>query len=270
MVLIARQILPGFARMIEIVVLTLFESMFRGVLEESILMRAQAAGLVKVRLINFRDFTADKHRTVDDATFGGGAGLVLKPDPIFAAMETLEPLSEDGLGACVLLSPQGRVFSQELAEKWATYDRVVLICGHYEGFDERISQGLHLEEVSLGDFVLTGGEIPAMAIIDALVRLLPGALGNDVSHEDDSFSTGLLEYPQYTRPASFRGLDVPPTLLSGDHGAIARWRRLHALYRTWARRPDLLATASLDCNDREAIARFERGDFTGIDVSEEA
>jgi len=255
--------------MLEIVVLTLFESMFHGVLEESILKRAQDAGLVKVRLVNFRDFAKDKHRTVDDATFGGGAGLVIKPEPIFDAMNSLEPLDEGRLVTNVLLSPQGRPFTQRIAEQWAIYDRIVLVCGHYEGFDERIVRGLSLQEISIGDFVLTGGEIPAMAIIDAVVRLLPGALGNDASHRDDSFSTGLLEYPQYTRPASFRGLDVPPPLLSGNHGAIARWRREHALYRTWKRRPDMLGTAKLDKRDHEALARFERGDFSGIDVVDE-
>lgn len=250
--------------MLEIVVLTLFESMFTGVLQESIVKRAQESGLVQFRFINFRDFTTDRHRTVDDSPFGGGAGMVLKPDPIYAAFESLAPLDAEEVR--LVMSPQGEPFSQAMAEELSKKKRIVMLCGHYEGFDERIISGLELKEVSMGDFVLTGGEIPAMAIIDAVTRLLPGALGNCVSHEDDSFSTGLLEYPQYTRPANFRNQPVPATLLSGNHAEIGKWRRRHALYRTWTRRPDLLDSAPLTDEDRKYIAMFQRGDFSGIDV----
>ncbi|MCL6452991.1 MAG: tRNA (guanosine(37)-N1)-methyltransferase TrmD [Alicyclobacillus sp.] len=252
----------------EIVVVTLFESMFEGVLGESILKRAQDAGLVQFRFVNFRDFALDKHRTVDDAPFGGGPGLVLKPQPLFDAMSSLPPDLGPDLEVRVALTPQGEPFTQELAQAWSKLRRIVLVCGHYEGFDERILRGLHLKEVSLGDFVLTGGEIPAMAVMDAVTRLVPGVLGNTASPEDDSFTDGLLEYPQFTRPASFRGLDVPPVLLSGNHAEVARWRRRHALYRTWVRRPDLLQHASLSADDRRWLSEFEAGHLDGIDVLE--
>ncbi|QSO49538.1 tRNA (guanosine(37)-N1)-methyltransferase TrmD [Alicyclobacillus mengziensis] len=252
--------------MLQIVVFTLFEGMFHGILEESMLKRAQDTGLVRVDFVNFRDFAQDKHRTVDDYPFGGGAGMVLKPDPLIKAVESLPVLQAHQQERRFMMSPQGVPFSQPMAEELATLDRLVLVCGHYEGFDERIRPFIGAEEVSIGDFVLTGGEIPAMAIMDAVIRLLPGTLGNAESHVDDSFSTGLLEYPQYTRPASYRGHEVPAVLLSGDHAKVDAWRRAHALYRTFMRRPDLLDDATLTEADHRLIERFRSGDFSMIEV----
>jgi tRNA (guanine37-N1)-methyltransferase len=254
--------------MLEVVVLTLFPDMFTGVLGESILKRAIADGQLRVRLVNFRDYATDKHKTVDDYPFGGGAGMLLKPGPIFDAVRDVQKNWEGAQSRVVLLSPQGRTFNQKVAEEFAAEERLILICGHYEGFDERVRQGLATDEVSIGDFVLTGGELAAMVIIDAVARLLPGVLGNDVSAHDDSYSTGLLEYPQYTRPAVFEDMAVPEVLLSGNHQKIAEWRRVHALYRTWVRRPDLLKEAVLDEKDKALIKRWEAGDFRDIDVPE--
>jgi tRNA (guanine37-N1)-methyltransferase len=253
--------------MLEIVVLTLFPEMFSGVLGESILKRALEQGVAKVDLVNFRDFADDKHKTVDDYPFGGGAGMLLKPAPIFRAVEHVRQSSAVPEGdRVVLLSPQGRTFTQRMAEEFSKEKRLIFICGHYEGFDDRIRQHLVTDEVSLGDFVLTGGEIAAMAIMDAVIRLLPSAVGNHESVIEDSFSSGLLEYPQFTRPADFNGLRVPDTLLSGNHKLIAEWRRRHALYRTWRRRPDLLETVELTEQDKADLAKFNAGDFSGIDV----
>jgi tRNA (guanine37-N1)-methyltransferase len=255
--------------MLDIVVLTLFPDMFTGVLGESILKRAIAEGQLRVRLVNFRDYATDKHKTVDDYPFGGGAGMLLKPGPIFDAVRDVQ---KDWVGArnrVVLLSPQGRTFNQKLAEEFASEEKLIFICGHYEGFDERVRQRLVTDEVSIGDFVLTGGELAAMVIIDAVARLLPGVLGNDVSAHDDSYATGLLEYPQYTRPAVFEDMSVPEVLLSGNHQKIAEWRRVHALYRTWVRRPDLLNEAVLDEKDKAFIKKWEAGDFRDIDVREQ-
>ncbi|WP_026974756.1 tRNA (guanosine(37)-N1)-methyltransferase TrmD [Alicyclobacillus contaminans] len=251
----------------EIVILTLFPEMFHGVLNESILKRAIDEGHLSVRLINFRDFADDKHKTVDDYPFGGGAGMVLKPAPIFRAIQSLRE-SNPAPARVVMMTPQGRRFTQALAEEFVAAGRLVLLCGHYEGFDDRIRQALVTDEVSLGDFVLTGGEIPAMAIVDAVARLVPGVLGNDDSAADDSFSSGLLEYPQYTRPAVFEGMAVPEVLLSGHHQRIEEWRHRHALYRTWLRRPDLLAAYPLSQQDKIWISKWEAGDFQGIDVRE--
>lgn len=253
----------------EIIIVTLFEGMFHGILEESILKRAAESGRVSIRFVNFRDFADDKHHTVDDYPFGGGAGMVLKPDPLVKAMESLPTLQSGQHERRLMMSPQGVKFSQKMAEELASVDRLVLICGHYEGFDERIRPLIGAEEVSVGDFVLTGGEIPAMAVMDSVIRLLPGTLGNADSHVDDSFSTGLLEYPQYTRPASYRGLDVPAILLSGDHGKVDKWRRAHALYRTFMRRPDLLEHMELPAEDKALLERFQDGDFSAIDVRDE-
>lgn len=263
--------------MLEMTVLTLFPEMFSGVTGESIMKRAIERQLVNLRIVNFRDFATDKHRMVDDYPFGGGAGMVLKPDPLFAAVEglriggpgTQEVPSPDGLqDRVVLLTPQGRRFTQAMAAEFASTGRMTLICGHYEGFDDRVRQHLVTDEVSIGDFVLTGGEIPAMVIMDAVVRLLPGVLGNEGSPDDDSFATGLLEYPQYTRPAVFRDMAVPPVLLSGNHQEVALWRRRHALYRTWVRRPDLLDHLSLSTAELASIARWAQGDLADIDVPE--
>lgn len=222
-------------------ILTLFPEMFSGPFSESILKRAQEMGLVEIRLWNIRDFTTDKHRQVDDYPFGGGAGMVMKPEPVYRAIEYVQSEVSDTLGAAgpvYMMSPQGQLFNQDLAKKMAALPHVCLLCGHYEGFDERI-RDIVTAEISIGDYVLTGGELPAMVIVDAVTRLLPGVL-RDESPVTDSLYNGLLEYPQYTRPRVFRGKEVPEVLLSGHHEKIEKWRRKQSLYRTWKRRPDLL------------------------------
>jgi len=218
-------------------VLTLFPEMFAGPLDESIVKRARAAGLLDLSIHNLRDYTHDRHRTVDDKPFGGGPGMLLKPEPIFEAVEHLGR----GETRVILLSPSGRKFNQSLARELAPEKHLLLICGSYEGFDERVRQALADDDLSIGDYVLTNGALPAMVIIDAVTRLLPGVLGDDESLRDESFSSGLagLEYPQYTRPAEFRGMKVPEVLLSGNHAEIARWRAEQARNRTRAQRPDL-------------------------------
>ena len=220
----------------QIDVLTLFPEMFDGPLGHSILRRAIDRGLLEVRLTNIRDFTTDRHRTVDDYPYGGGPGMVMKPGPIFDAVEAVAQPGDP----IVLLTPQGRVFTQRMAAELARRERLVLICGHYEGVDERVREHLVTDELSIGDYVLTGGELAAMVVIDAVTRLLPGVLGGEESTSDESHSDGLLEYPHYTRPPEFRGRGVPDILLSGHHAEIARWRRHQALLRTAKRRPDLL------------------------------
>ena len=217
-------------------VLTLFPGMFVGPLDESIIKRARKAGLLDLSIYNLRDYAHDRHKTVDDRPFGGGPGMLLKPEPIFEAVEKIARADT----RVVLLSPAGRPFTQQLAQELAQAPDLLLISGHYEGFDERVREQLADEEVSIGDYVLTNGALPAMVIIDAVTRLLPGALGDDESAADESFSQGLLEYPQYTRPAEFRGLKVPEVLLSGNHAEIAKWRAEHSRLRTQERRPDLL------------------------------
>ncbi|MDD5082266.1 MAG: tRNA (guanosine(37)-N1)-methyltransferase TrmD [Dehalococcoidales bacterium] len=228
-------------------ILTLFPQMFQGVFDTGIFQRAVADKLVSVNLYNIRDYTHDKHRTVDDYPYGGGAGMVLKPEPIFEAVESIRPgpHPESGGPPVILMTPQGRLFSQKLAAEFARQERLILICGHYEGVDERIRQHLVTDEISIGDYVLSGGELAAMVVIDAVVRLLPGVLGSEASALDDSHVSGLLEYPQYTRPEVYRGWLVPQVLLSGNHAQIARWRREQAIIRTRERRPDLLAKANL-------------------------
>ncbi len=233
---------------------TLFPEICTPYLQESILKRAQQAGLLTVQVHNPRDYTTDKHRVTDDLPYGGGGGMVLKPEPYFAAVEAV-------LGAgpspvpIILLTPQGRPFTQAVAQELAQHPRLALLCGRYEGFDERIRGHLATDEISLGDFVLTGGELGALAIIDAVTRLLPGALGDPTGAEDDSFMSGLLEYPHYTRPAEFRGWAVPEPLLSGDHARVARWRRQQALRRTFLRRPDLLLKITLTEDDKLWLAQ---------------
>jgi len=217
-------------------VLTLFPAMFAGPLDESIVKRARNAGLLELTIHNLRDYAHDRHKTVDDRPFGGGPGMLLKPEPIFEAVEALARENT----RVVLLSPAGRTFNQAIARELATFDDLLLISGHYEGFDERVRQELADDELSIGDYILTNGALPAMVIVDAVTRLLPGALGDDESSHEESFSHGLLEYPQYTRPAEFRGLKVPEVLLSGNHAEIARWRADQARLRTEERRPDLL------------------------------
>jgi tRNA (guanine37-N1)-methyltransferase len=220
-------------------VLTLFPEVFDPYLGSSILGRARQAGVVDVRCVNFRDFARDKHRTVDDRPFGGGPGMVLMCQPVFDALDAVEK-GEDGKPVRVLLSPQGERLNQQTVKELAREPWLVILCGHYEGFDERIRIGSGAREISIGDYVLSGGESAAMVLIDAVVRLLPGALGDESSSTDESFANGFLEYPQYTRPRAFRGMEVPEILLSGDHGSIAAWRREQGIARTVARRPDLI------------------------------
>ena len=217
-------------------VLTLFPGMFAGPLDESIVKRAREAGLLELRIHNLRDYAHDRHRTVDDRPFGGGPGMLLKPEPIFEAVEHLGNKS----ARVILLSPAGRTFNQAIAAELAQVEHLLLVSGHYEGFDERVRDRLAHDELSIGDYVLTNGALPVMVLIDAVTRLLPGALGDEASAQDESFSHGLLEYPQYTRPAEFRGMKVPEVLLSGNHAEIARWRAEQARLRTQERRPDML------------------------------
>jgi tRNA (guanine37-N1)-methyltransferase len=220
----------------KIAVLTLFPGMFAGPLDESIVKRAREAGLLELALHNLRDYAHDRHRTVDDRPFGGGPGMLLKPEPLFEAVEKLARETT----RVILLSPAGRTFNQAIARELAQLDDLLLISGHYEGFDERVREHLADDELSIGDYVLTNGALPAMVIVDAVTRLLPGALGDDTSSHEESFSHRLLEYPQYTRPADFRGMKVPEVLLSGNHAEIAKWRAEQASARTKERRPDLL------------------------------
>jgi tRNA (guanine37-N1)-methyltransferase len=235
-------------------VLTLFPEMFTGPLQESIIKRAQERGLISVHLHNIRDYATGRHRITDDAPYGGGGGMVMKPEPIFAAVEAV--LGDEKGVPVILLSPQGRLFTHEVARELSRYPRLVLICGRYEGVDERVREHLATDEISIGDYVLSGGELAAMVIIDAVTRLLPGALGDPGATFEDSYAWGLLEYPHYTRPAVFRGWAVPEVLLSGNHAAIARWRREQALRRTLERRPDLLERAPLTEEDRAFLARL--------------
>ncbi|WP_134684590.1 tRNA (guanosine(37)-N1)-methyltransferase TrmD [Brevibacillus migulae] len=223
-------------------ILTLFPEMFTGVLESSILGKAQEKGLVEYHVTNFRDFSESKHGTVDDTPYGGGGGMVLKPEPLFRAVESL---SAEKKPRVILMCPQGKRYNQKIAEELAQEEHLVFICGHYEGYDERIRQFLVTDEISIGDYVLTGGELGAMVVVDSVVRLQPGALGNETSAVTDSYSTGLLEYPHYTRPAEFRGWKVPDILLSGHHANIERWRLKESLRRTLERRPDLLENMEL-------------------------
>jgi len=217
-------------------VLTLFPGMFPGPLDESIIKRACESGRLRLGIRDLRDYTHDRHRKVDDRPFGGGPGMLMKPEPLFEAVEALRGEKT----RVILTSPAGRPFRQEIAQELAGEEHLLLVCGSYEGFDERVRECLVDDELSIGDYVLTNGALPAMVIIDAVTRLLPGVLGDDESSVDESFSDGLLEYPQYTRPAEFRGMSVPEVLLSGDHAAIERWRREQARMRTGQRRPDLL------------------------------
>jgi tRNA (guanine37-N1)-methyltransferase len=232
-------------------IFTLFPGMFRGPFEESMLARAQAAGHLEIALHNPRDITTDRHHIVDDYPYGGGAGMVMKPEPLFSAVEAVYTS-----GPIILMSPQGRRFTQAVARELAQEPRVTLLCGHYEGVDERIREHLATDEISIGDYVLTGGELAAMVIVDAVARLLPGVLAPG-SAEDESHTAGLLEYPQYTRPPEFRGWGVPAVLLNGNHAAIARWRRRESLRRTRDRRPDLFAALTLDKNDQRLLAEIE-------------
>ncbi len=233
-------------------VFTLFPEVFQPYLDTSILQRARQNALLQVELHNYRHWTTDRHHITDDMPYGGGGGMVMKPEPIFAAVEGV--LGVPPACPVILLTPQGRLFTQKVAEELAQMPRIALLCGRYEGFDERVRLYLAQDELSVGDFVISGGELAAMTIIDAVTRLIPGALGDPDGPWDDSHSSGLLEYPHYTRPPEFRGWRVPDILLSGDHGRIARWRREQALLRTWQRRPDLLSAASLTEADLKFLA----------------
>lgn len=229
-------------------VLTLFPEMFHA-LDHSIVGRAKTLGQVEMSFHNFRDFSTNKHHKVDDYPYGGGAGMLLTPQPIFDAFHSLGAKSP----RVILTTPTGKPFNQRMAEEWAKEEHLVFLCGHYEGFDQRIHDELATDEVSIGDFVLTGGELATMVMIDATVRLIPDVLNDQASHEDDSFSTGLLEYPHYTRPADFRGLTVPDVLLSGNHARIEAWRREQSLERTYRRRPDLLEHVELTDVDKKFL-----------------
>ena len=235
-------------------VLTLFPQMFEAAFGYSIFQRAAENGLVELNLVNIRDFTRDKHHTADDYPYGGGAGMVLKPEPVFEAVESLKEDGDDF--PIILLTPQGRPLTQQVARELAQHSRLAFICGHYEGVDERVREHLATDEISIGDYVLTGGELPAMVVIDAVVRLLPGVLGSEASPEEDSHSNGLLEYPHYTRPPVYRGWAVPEVLLSGNHAEIARWRREQMIRRTSERRPELLDRASLGSEEKKIVQRL--------------
>ncbi len=238
-------------------VLTIFPEMFDGYLREGVLGRAVKAGIVRVGVRNIRDYARGPHRTTDDRPYGGGEGMVMKPGPIQRALESLE--RETGRSLVILLSPQGRTLDQRLAWELAQMDHLILICGRYEGVDERVVQACVDQEVSLGDYVLSGGELGAMVILDAVSRLVPGVLGGERSNREDSFEDGLLEYPHYTRPRVFQGQGVPEELLSGNHEKIRRWRRRAALERTLAKRPDLLARAGLTEEDRLILRELGHG-----------
>jgi tRNA (guanine37-N1)-methyltransferase len=236
-------------------ILTLFPDIFDGVFNESIVKRARDAGLVSIATHNIRDYATDKHHMTDDTPYGGGGGMIMKPEPIFRAVEAVLDLEEGQRPETpvILLSPQGRTFTQSVARELSRHPRLVLICGHYEGVDERVRQFLATDEISIGDYVLTGGEIPAMVIVEAVTRLVPGVLGDPGATFEDSHAEGLLEYPHYTRPYLFRDRPVPEVLLSGNHAEVVRWRRREALRRTFERRPDLLAKARLSQADREFL-----------------
>jgi tRNA (guanine37-N1)-methyltransferase len=232
-------------------IVTIFPEMFRGVFESGIVRRAIDAGLVQIQAHDLREFTRDKHRQVDDRPFGGGAGMVMKPEPLFRAVEALH--EEPPNPMVVLLTPQGRLLTQTLAQEFASKERIALICGRYEGIDERVVEKVIDEEVSIGDYVLSGGEIAAMVVIDAVTRLLPGALGSADSAANESFVGGILDFPQYTRPADYRGLRVPEVLLGGNHRKIERWRRRKALEKTLKMRPDLLSAGDLSDQERNEL-----------------
>jgi tRNA (guanine37-N1)-methyltransferase len=236
-------------------VFTLFPEIFPTYLESSILQRASQRGLIDVRVHNIRTYTHDRHHTTDDVPYGGGGGMVLKPEPVFEAVESI---SSQGAGyPIILLTPQGRVFNQSIALELSQHEKIALICGRYEGVDERIRGHLVTDEISIGDYVLTGGELPALILMDAVARLLPGVLGDPDGATDDSHASGLLEYPHYTRPPEYRGESVPEILLSGDHAKIAKWRREQSLLRTLERRPDLLEKADLSEDDRKYLSELK-------------
>ena len=237
-------------------IVTLFPGMVTPVLAESMLGRAQTRGLVDIRVVNLRDYAGGRHRVTDDYQFGGGGGMVLKPEPLFAAVDALRTPG----ARVVLMDPRGRTFTHEVAAALARESHLILLAGRYEGVDARVGEGLADDAISIGDYVLTGGELPALVVTDAVTRLLPGVLGAEGAAARESFADGLLEPPQYTRPEAYRGARVPPVLLSGDHARIERWRRVQAIWLTWRERPDLLATARLTQEERKLLERFDRGE----------
>lgn len=244
--------------MMRIDILTLFPEMFSGVLGHSILHRAAEKEAVSYHVTNFREFADNKHNTVDDYPYGGGAGMVLKPQPIFDAVASLTEQANGEKSRIILLCPQGERYTQKKAEELAMEKHLIFICGHYEGYDERIRTHLVTDEISIGDYVLTGGELGAMVVIDSVVRLLPEVLGKEESHQQDSFSTGLLEHPHYTRPADFRGMKVPETLMSGNHKLIEEWRTKESLRRTLLRRPDLLGKIELTAQQSKWLDEIKK------------
>jgi len=245
------------ARSMHIDILTLFPEIFQGPFTFSVFKRAVEQELVSVNIHNIRDYAHDKHLTVDDYTYGGGAGMVLKPEPIFEAVESIK-LESTGT-PIILLTPQGRLFSHEIALELSKHSHLIFICGRYEGVDERVREHLVADEISIGDYVLSGGELAAMVVVEAVVRLLPGVLGSEASALDDSHITGLLEYPQYTRPAEYRGWLVPEVLLSGNHAHVAEWRHKQAILRTLKRRPELLDRANLSHEERQLVDKLKAG-----------
>ncbi|RSD28045.1 tRNA (guanosine(37)-N1)-methyltransferase TrmD [Mesobacillus subterraneus] len=244
--------------MMHIDVLSIFPEMFEGVFGHSILKKAAEKEAVRYNVVNFRDFADNKHQTVDDYPYGGGAGMVLKPQPIFDAVADLKERAQSSSPRVILMCPQGERYTQRKAEELAKEEHLIFICGHYEGYDERIREHVITDEISIGDYVLTGGELGAMVIVDSVVRLLPGVLGSEESHIQDSFSTGLLEHPHYTRPADFRGLKVPDVLVSGNHKLIEEWRMKESLKRTLKRRPDLLDDADLSDQQKKWLAELTK------------
>lgn len=238
-------------------IVSLFPKMFDGPFGESIVKRAVDNGLVNIAIHNFRDYAHDKHHTVDDCPYGGGGGMVLKPEPLFEAVESIKGMINDSSVPVILLTPQGRLFCHQIAQELSKQRNLILICGHYEGVDERVRQYLVTDEISIGEYVITGGELAAMVVVDAVVRLLPGALGSEQAVEDDSYARGFLEYPQYTRPRVYRGWEIPPVLLSGDHQEIARWRCEQAIERTLLRRPDLFRKAVLSEEEKKLADRIK-------------
>jgi tRNA (guanine37-N1)-methyltransferase len=237
-------------------ILTIFPGMFSSPLEESIVGKARDRGLIEVRVHNIRDFATDRHQMTDDRPFGGGEGMVMKPEPIVKALRAIRDAGP--CGSSILLTPQGRLFNQEIARELSRLPRLILICGRYEGVDERVAEFFTDDQISIGDYVLTGGELAAMVVVDAVARLIPGALGNEFSADADSFSEQVLEHPQYTRPQHFEGMSVPEVLLSGNHAGIRRWRRGQALLRTMMRRPDLFARLSLTEKDLALLESARR------------
>ena len=235
-------------------IITIFPEIFREVFDFGIIRRAREAGLIEILIHDLRDYTHDRHRQVDDRPFGGGAGMVMKPGPLFRAIEAVT--HGDPRARAVLLSPQGRLFTQQMAEEFSRAEKLVLICGRYEGIDERVVEHAVTDEISIGDYVLSGGEIPAMVVVDAVTRLIPGALGCHESAEQESFAAGLLDYPHYTRPAEYRGLKTPDVLTSGNHAEIEAWRRRKAVEKTARRRPDLIRKASLSQGEQTEVERI--------------